>query len=97
MEDANTGTDTQDVTVTITGANEAPVISVVDVDSAIKEGETQSHRVSITVADLDLTDLPAAARKYLEFLEQELDTHIIGVSVGCHREEMIWTPTGVST
>ncbi|MBU1675449.1 adenylosuccinate synthase [bacterium] len=44
-----------------------------------------------------LKDLPARARQYLEFLEQELGTHIVGVSVGCHREEMIWTPEGVST
>jgi len=44
-----------------------------------------------------LKDLPAKARQYLEFLEQELGTHIVGVSVGCRREEMIWTPEGVST
>jgi len=44
-----------------------------------------------------LTDLPARARQYLEFLELELGTHIVGVSVGCRREEMIWTPEGVST
>ena len=44
-----------------------------------------------------LTDLPAAARKYLEFLETELGTLIIGVSVGREREQMIWTDTGVTT
>ena len=44
-----------------------------------------------------LTDLPAAARKYLEFLEAELGTLVVGVSVGRDREEMIWTPTGVTT
>ena len=44
-----------------------------------------------------LTDLPAAARKYLEFLEAELGTLIVGVSVGKDREEMIWTPNGVTT
>ena len=44
-----------------------------------------------------LTDLPAGARKYLEFLEKELGTLIVGVSVGADREEMIWTPTGVTT
>jgi adenylosuccinate synthase len=44
-----------------------------------------------------LTDLPARARQYLEFLEQELGTHIIGVSVGRGRDEMIWTPEGIST
>ena len=44
-----------------------------------------------------LVDLPAAARKYLEFLEKELDTLIVGVSVGRDREQMIWTETGVTT
>ena len=44
-----------------------------------------------------LTDLPAAARKYLEFLESRLGTLIVGVSVGREREQMIWTPTGVAT
>jgi adenylosuccinate synthase len=44
-----------------------------------------------------LTDLPAAARKYLEFLERELGTLIVGVSVGKDREQMIWTETGVTT
>jgi len=44
-----------------------------------------------------LTDLPAAARKYLEFLEKELGTLIVGVSVGRDREQMIWTETGVTT
>ena len=41
-----------------------------------------------------LTDLPAAARKYLEFLEQELGALIVGVSVGKRRDQMIWTDTG---
>jgi adenylosuccinate synthase len=44
-----------------------------------------------------LTDLPANARKYLEFLEAELGTLIVGVSVGKEREKMIWTETGVTT
>ncbi|MBE0567282.1 MAG: adenylosuccinate synthase [Krumholzibacteria bacterium] len=44
-----------------------------------------------------LTDLPAAARKYLEFLETGLGALIVGVSVGREREQMIWTPTGVGT
>ncbi|MGD9547079.1 MAG: adenylosuccinate synthase [Candidatus Krumholzibacteriia bacterium] len=44
-----------------------------------------------------LTDLPAAARQYLEFLEGELGSLIVGVSVGRDREQMIWTPTGVTT
>ena len=44
-----------------------------------------------------LTDLPAAARKYLQYLEEQLGTLIVGVSVGRDREQMIWTETGVST
>jgi adenylosuccinate synthase len=44
-----------------------------------------------------LQDLPANARKYLEYLEQELGALIVGVSVGRDREQMIWTPTGVAT
>jgi len=44
-----------------------------------------------------LQDLPANARKYLEFLEKELGTLIVGVSVGPDREQTIWTPTGVTT
>ncbi len=44
-----------------------------------------------------LTDLPAGARKYLEFLEAELGALIVGVSVGRERSQIIWTPTGVTT
>ena len=44
-----------------------------------------------------LTDLPATARKYLEHLERELGALIVGVSVGKDREQMIWTPSGVTT
>ena len=61
VDDANGGTDTQDVTVTITGANDAPVIAVVDVAGAITEGATLSDAGSITFTDLDLTDLPTAS------------------------------------
>ncbi len=61
VDDANGGTDTQDVTVTITGANDAPVIAVVDVAGAITEGTTLSDAGSITFTDLDLTDTPTAS------------------------------------
>ncbi len=44
-----------------------------------------------------LTELPAKARKYLEFLELELGSLIVGVSVGREREQIIWTPNGVTT
>ena len=43
-----------------------------------------------------LTDLPAGARKYLEFLEKGLGALIVGVSVGRERDQMIWTETGVT-
>jgi len=44
-----------------------------------------------------LSDLPANARKYLEYLERSLGVLIVGVSVGKSREQMILTPTGVLT
>jgi len=44
-----------------------------------------------------LKDLPARARQYLEFLEGSLGVHVEGVSVGKHRDDMIWTPEGVTT
>ena len=44
-----------------------------------------------------LTDLPAKARQYLEFLEQGLGALILAVSVGPHRDQIIRTPTGVSS
>ncbi|MEY3001638.1 MAG: hypothetical protein RLZZ428_13, partial [Pseudomonadota bacterium] len=55
-------TDTQDVTVTITGSNDTPVISAVDVTAAITEGATLSDSGSIIFADLDLTDRPTATQ-----------------------------------
>ncbi len=55
VDDGNGGTDTQDVTVTITGANDAPVIAVVDVTGSIIEGSTLNDAGSITFTDLDLT------------------------------------------
>jgi adenylosuccinate synthase len=42
-----------------------------------------------------LTDLPDAARRYLEFLEEGVGAPILAVSVGKRREQMIWTPGGV--
>jgi adenylosuccinate synthase len=44
-----------------------------------------------------LTDLPSAARQYLEFLEQELGALIVAVGVGKGRDQVIWTETGVTT
>lgn len=42
-----------------------------------------------------LADLPPAARRYLEFLEEGLGTRILGVSVGRSRAATVWTPGGV--
>ena len=58
---------------------------------------SEIQRLATAIGEVALTDLPAAARKYLEFLEERLGTLILGVSVGCDREAMIWTETGVST
>ncbi|MHC5112207.1 MAG: VCBS domain-containing protein, partial [Planctomycetota bacterium] len=60
VDDGNGGTDTQDVTIDITGSNDAPVITPVDVAGTITEGGTVSETGSITFTDLDLTDLPTA-------------------------------------
>jgi adenylosuccinate synthase len=50
-----------------------------------------------TVGARLLTDLPAAARTYLEYLEERLGCLIVGISVGKGRDEVIWTPNGVTT
>ncbi|MBK7188114.1 MAG: adenylosuccinate synthase [bacterium] len=41
-------------------------------------------------------ELPEAASRYLDFLQQVLGVPIVGVSVGRDRTQMIWTPEGVS-
>ncbi len=56
VNDANGGTATKDVTITMTGTNDTPVITVVDVSGAITEGNTLSDNGSIKFTDLDLTD-----------------------------------------
>ena len=43
VDDGNGGTDTQDVTITITGSNDAPVITPADVAGTITEGGTVSE------------------------------------------------------
>lgn len=42
-----------------------------------------------------LAELPPAARRYLEYLEEGLGTRILGISVGRRRAATIWTPGGV--
>ena len=67
VNDQKGGTDTQDVTVTITGTNDVPTITYADVAGAITEGDsaiddTVVHSTSgfIEFEDLDLTDRPTA-------------------------------------
>jgi adenylosuccinate synthase len=40
-----------------------------------------------------LEDLPAAARTYIEFIEEQLGIPVVTVGVGPGREEIIWTET----
>jgi VCBS repeat-containing protein len=62
VDDDNEGVATQDVTITLTGTNDAPVLKVVDVEGALTEGtgsgtpETLTDIGSFTFTDLDLTD-----------------------------------------
>ena len=44
-----------------------------------------------------LSDLPAAARKYLEYLEEALGVLIVAVANGKDRDQLIMTPSGVTT
>ena len=39
----------------------------------------------------DLGDLPANARAYLDFIEEQLGVPVVMVGVGPARDEMIWT------
>ena len=61
-DDSGTGTDstTQDVTVVITGSNDTPTITVVDVDGAVTEDASTPDLTdsgSINFADVDDTDV----------------------------------------
>ncbi|MEO2017324.1 MAG: VCBS domain-containing protein [Fuerstiella sp.] len=59
INDGDGGTSSNaDVTITITGSNDAPVITPVDVAGTILEGTTLTDSGSVTFADVDLTDLP---------------------------------------
>jgi VCBS repeat-containing protein len=72
VTDDEGATDTRDVTVTITGANDAPVITAVDVMGAVSDvaeeasvppasdAGLQETSGSITFADVDQTDRPVA-------------------------------------
>ncbi len=63
--DSQSASDTQQVTITITGANDAPIISIGGSDSAAASlgvtGSTLSTAGSLSVADIDRTDVVTAA------------------------------------
>ncbi|EKS40171.1 VCBS domain-containing protein, partial [Afipia clevelandensis] len=70
QDDSSTATDTsatQTVTVVITGTNDTPVITAVDVSGAVKEdtaleaGNVLHDTGSVTFADADLTDHATAS------------------------------------
>ena len=56
------GTDTTQITITITGTNDVPTLTAVDVSGSIVEGDpsTLSDSGSIDFSDLDLSDTPTA-------------------------------------
>ncbi|MCP9882534.1 VCBS domain-containing protein, partial [Cyanobium sp. Alchichica 3B3-8F6] len=58
--DSSDGSDTKDLVITITGANDGPTLTATDVAGVITEGITLSDSGSIAFADLDLTDRPTA-------------------------------------
>ena len=91
VNDGNGGTDTQDVTINITGANDAPVIAIVDVVGDITEGTTLSDTGSITFTDLDLTDLPTATE-----VTQSVNTTKVGGLTGARKQAAIENAFSIS-
>ncbi|WP_270670652.1 VCBS domain-containing protein, partial [Aeromonas sp. QDB04] len=62
VDDGQGGTATQDVTVTLTGSNDVPEISVGDVAGEITDGSSDlTDSGSISFSDVDLTDRPTAS------------------------------------
>lgn len=60
VTDDNLATATQNVTITLHGTNDAPLIQVVDVQGAVVEGAVLTDAGSLTFTDVDLTDAPTA-------------------------------------
>ncbi|WP_246666719.1 VCBS domain-containing protein [Bradyrhizobium guangdongense] len=83
LDDGQGGTDTAHVTVTITGKNDAPVISVASGDST---GETKSEtdggqtaHGTLTLSDADVTDHVAVSLDHLDvYLDGVLQTDAVG-------------------
>ncbi|MBT9312860.1 VCBS domain-containing protein, partial [Leptothoe kymatousa] len=56
ISDGNGGTSTANVDITITGENDAPIITPVNVDGTIEEGVTLTDTGSLTFVDIDQAD-----------------------------------------
>ena len=79
VADGHGGSDTQDVTITITGTNDAPIITVVDVSGEITESSVLTDAGSVTFEDVDLTDRPTAteATKSVTGLKADNNTELL--------------------
>ncbi|MBA6340003.1 DUF4347 domain-containing protein [Colwellia sp. MB02u-10] len=79
VTDDEGATDTQDVTIIITGSNDTPEIQIVDVVGAILEGTTLTDTGLVTFTDVDLTDTPVATEltKSVTALNQDGETTLI--------------------
>lgn len=64
--------DTKVVRVTITGTNDAPIVSVVDITGAIQSGEPLylSDSGSVAFGDVDFTNRPTAAKSLVSMIGQ---------------------------
>jgi len=64
VEDSQSSTDTQAITITITGTNDAPMVSLViddrDSDMLVETNTTLTSGGTLTVSDLDLSDVVLA-------------------------------------
>jgi len=63
VNDGNGGSDTQDVTITLTGSNDAPAITTTDVAGLITEEAIFSDSGSLSFSDLDLNDRPTPSSR----------------------------------
>ncbi len=71
ISDGNGGSDTTPVTITLTGTNDAPVISGASVDTATEDGSVVNGSVAGTASDVDASDT----------LTFTLDTPIAGLTM----------------
>jgi VCBS repeat-containing protein len=96
LNDQNGGVITRTIDVTITGTNDAPVVSATDVTGAVTEQGTPAGDLtdsgSITFTDVDLSDvhLVSAAGSVLGALTAVKDTDTTGTGTG---GQLTWTYT----